>query len=68
MSNDGLIIENMDLSHIHLAVCNLCTEVRFAIFLSNGFATMAVMNPPKKKLEKRISVQCSDLYPAHGMF
>ena len=35
-----------------------CTEVRFASFLSGGFTTMAVMNPPKKKLKKRISVQC----------
>ena len=37
------------------------TEVRFASFLSGGFTTMAVMNPPEKKLEKRTSVQCSDL-------
>ena len=32
------------------------TEVRFASFLSGGFTTMAVMNPPEKKLEKRTSV------------
>jgi hypothetical protein len=37
-----------------------CTEVRFASFLSGGFTTMAVMNPPEKKLEKRTSVYCSD--------
>jgi hypothetical protein len=30
--------------------------VRFASFLSSGFTTMAVMNPPEKKLEKRTSV------------
>ena len=36
-----------------------CTEVRFASFLSGGFTTMAVMNPPEKKLEKCTSVQCS---------
>ena len=30
-----------------------CTEVRFASFLSGGFTTMAVMNPPENKLEKR---------------
>ena len=35
-----------------------CTEVRFASFLSGGFTTMAVMNPPEKKLEKHISVKC----------
>ena len=36
------------------------TEVRFASFLSGGFTTMAVMNPPEKKLEKRTSVHCLD--------
>ena len=29
-----------------------CTEVRFASFISGGFTTMAVMNPPEKNLEK----------------
>ena len=33
-----------------------CTEMRFASFLSGGFTTMAVMNPPEKKLEKRTYV------------
>ena len=33
------------------------TEVRFASFLSGGFPTMAVINPPERKLAKRISVQ-----------
>ena len=28
------------------------TEVRFASFLSGGFTSMAVMNPPEKKLKK----------------
>ena len=32
------------------------TEVRFVSFFSGGFTTMAVMNPPEKKLEKRTSV------------
>ena len=36
-----------------------CTEVHFASFLSSEFTTMAVMNTPEKKLEKRTSVQCS---------
>jgi hypothetical protein len=35
--------------------------VRFASFLSGGFATMAVMNPPEKKLEKRTFVQFVNL-------
>ena len=37
-----------------------CTEVRFAIFLSGGFTTMAVINPPERKLAKRTSVHCTD--------
>ena len=35
-----------------------CTEVCFASFLSNGFTTMAVINPPENKLAKRNSVRC----------
>ena len=31
--------------------------MNFTSFLSGGFTTMAVMNPPEKKLEKRTSVQ-----------
>ena len=31
-----------------------CTEMRFASFLSNGFI---VVNPPERKLAKRISVE-----------
>ena len=38
---------------------NQCTEVRFASFLSGRFTTMAVINPPEKKLAKRTSVECS---------
>ena len=37
---------------------NHFTEVRFASFLSGGFTTMAVINPPERKLEKRSPVQC----------
>ena len=36
---------------------NKCTEVRFASFLSGGFTTMAVINPPERKLAKRISLK-----------
>ena len=35
-----------------------CTDVRFASFLSGGFTTMAVINPPERKLAKGTSVQC----------
>ena len=32
--------------------------MRFASLLSSGFTTMAVINPPEKKLENRTSVHC----------
>ena len=37
------------------ATAKHCTEVRFASFLSGGFITAIVVNPPEKKLEKRTS-------------
>ena len=37
-----------------------CTEVRLSSFLSGGFTTRAVINPPERKLTKHTSVQCSD--------
>ena len=36
-----------------------CTEVRFAGFFSGGFITAIVVNPPERKLAKRISVYCT---------
>ena len=36
---------------------NLCTEVRFVRFLSGGFTTMAVINPPDWKLANHTSVR-----------
>ena len=36
------------------------TEVNFASFLSGGFTTMAIINPPERKLAKRTSVQCTE--------
>ena len=33
------------------------TEVRFASFLSGGFITAIVINPPERKLAERTSVQ-----------
>ena len=39
-------------------VAEHCTEMRFASFLSGGFTTIAVINPPEKKLAKRTSVHC----------
>ena len=39
-----------------------CTELRFASFLSGRFTTMAVINPPERKLAKRTSVQWCNAY------
>ena len=39
-----------------IAVVDQSTEVGFANFLSGGFTTMAVINPPERKLAKRTSV------------
>ena len=36
-----------------------CTEVRFASLLSGGLTTMAVINPPERKMAKRTSVGCT---------
>ena len=36
--------------------------MRFASFLSGGFITAIVVNPPERKLEKRTSVHCTTLY------
>ena len=36
-----------------------CREVIFASFLSGGFATEAVINPPERKLAKRTTVHCA---------
>ena len=38
-----------------------CTDMRFASFLSGGFTSMAVINPPEKKLAKRTSVPCVEM-------
>ena len=32
--------------------------MRFARFLSGGFTTMSLINPPERKLAKRTSVRC----------
>ena len=47
-----------------------CTEVRFASFLSSGFDTMAVINPPEMKLVLHTSVQCivHEALRAHSKF
>ena len=38
-----------------------CTEVGFVDFLSGGFTTNALINPPERKWAKHISVHCIGL-------
>ena len=38
--------------HLKNKVANHCPEVHFASFFSGGFTTMAVINPPERKLIK----------------
>ena len=61
MSNDGLIIENMDVSHIHLAVQEILTNsIFFLFFRENSSLKMCQMGwsletrlwPYKKWLER----------------
>ena len=49
---------SVNLALIKLNLNHFCTEVRFDSFLSNGFITMAVINPPERILAKRTSVYC----------
>ena len=48
MSNDGLIIENMDRSHIHLAV--LIAFMGFSAHLNNRTKNSTLRNPLTKQL------------------
>ena len=43
-----------------------CTEVRFENFLSGGFTTMTVINPPEMKLAKRTCVFSQQLMAIHN--
>ena len=40
-----------------------CTEVRFASFLSGGFTTIAVINPPERKLAKTHLCAMVSIFP-----
>ena len=44
------------------SIFDQCTEVRFASFLSCDFTTMAVIDPPERKLAKRTSVHWSKVF------
>ena len=42
-------------------LCSTVHRSRFASFLSGGFITAILVYPPEKKLEKRTSVQWSEI-------
>ena len=44
-----------------------CTEVHFVSFLSGGFTTMVVINPPERKLAKRTSMHCAEKNSGKGV-
>ena len=46
---------------INHLVSDQCTEVHFDSLFSGGFTTMAVINPPERKLTKRTSVQWGEI-------
>ena len=50
---NNLLIQIWNLEELAVFSTHLKTEVRF---LSGGFTTMVVINPPEKKLVKRTSV------------
>ena len=57
-----LVALGLGLKCLHKVHLNTeCTEVRFASWLSGGFTTRAVINPPERKLAKRTSVHCVPL-------
>ena len=56
---DSALKENSLDFTVMLEFLTQCTEVHFASLLSGGSTTMAVINPPEKKLANRTSVQCS---------
>ena len=58
MSNDGLIIENMDLSHIHLAV--LIAFMGFSAFLNNRPKNSTLRNPLTKQLWAHTAIIWTD--------
>ena len=59
---DGPMIILIDLNNL----ARQCTEVCFASFLSGGFITTIVVNPPERKLAERTSVQLvADLVLGH---
>ena len=51
------ILEIEKVHQINYSLIHQSTEVRFASFLSGGFITAILVNPPERKQSKRISVQ-----------
>ena len=61
-----LLTPELKLSSSQIDTCwctsvHQCTEVRFVSFLSGGFITAIVVNPPERKLAKCTSVHCPSI-------
>ena len=54
--NFGLVFGRGEILLTYMIFVYHCTEVRFTSFLSCGFITAIVVNPPEKNLTKRTSV------------
>ena len=50
-------LDFLDHNDFNWSIFTRSAQVRFASFLSDGFTTMAVINPPEKKLAKCTSVE-----------
>ena len=56
-------LKNVKINRLRLGLqLRNCTEVRFASFLSGGFITAILVNPPERKLAKRTSVHWFEKY------
>ena len=56
----GSLLEELYKLHLNLQTAlPQCREMRFSSFISGGFITAIVVNPPERKLSKCTSVQCT---------
>ena len=49
----GAVLREVHMLSLYIPPLLYLTEVRFASFLSGGFITALVVNPPERKLAKR---------------
>ena len=61
VGSSRVVTWNLTRAEVH-SFLKQCTEVHFASLLSGGFITAIVVNSPEKKLGKRTSVQCCEIF------